>query len=384
MDAHCGEFAGSIAATMRFLSIALLGLALPWFGVPLPAGFGDPHRPILDVSHRQAGAGDRAAGRRRPCRTDRRARSGNISKPSSASRAPIARAARRRGVGSPASAPPTRRTRGRCSSSRLPDCATPQTQTYTATQADLVPEVVGSEAARDAAKLAPAAATSCSSRHFRRAGRSFSMVRSRRRWCSSAPSPTRRCPMSTSRERSPSRRCIRRPARSPSARRTTERARELAKRGAVAVLNVIEQAGNMHVRDFSNCGVPCFNLGTDDGRFLKAVLERADAAGAARSCASRSRLETEMRPGPARATTRSASSRAGGHDEIVIVNAHADGWFDAAGDNGDGLAVLVALARHFAKRATARADAAVRGQRRPSRRRHERARQSRDNESASS
>jgi Zn-dependent M28 family amino/carboxypeptidase len=35
-------------------------------------------------------------------------------------------------------------------------------------------------------------------------------------------------------------------------------------------------------------------------------------------------------------------------DEIVIVNAHADGWFDAAGDNGDGLAVLVALARHFA------------------------------------
>ena len=36
-------------------------------------------------------------------------------------------------------------------------------------------------------------------------------------------------------------------------------------------------------------------------------------------------------------------------DEIVIVNAHADGWFDAAGDNGDGLAVLIALARHFAK-----------------------------------
>ena len=48
---------------------------------------------------------------------------------------------------------------------------------------------------------------------------------------------------------------------------TTERARELAKRGALAVLNVIEQAGNMHVRDFSNCGVPCFNIGTDDGRF---------------------------------------------------------------------------------------------------------------------
>ena len=67
--------------------------------------------------------------------------------------------------------------------------------------------------------------------------------------------------------------------------RTTERARELAKRGAVAVLNVIEQAGNMHVRDFSNCGVPCFNLGADDGRFLTAVIDRAKARGAADTCA---------------------------------------------------------------------------------------------------
>ena len=35
--------------------------------------------------------------------------------------------------------------------------------------------------------------------------------------------------------------------------------------------------------------------------------------------------------------------------EAVIVNAHVDAWFDGAGDNADGLAVMVALARHFAK-----------------------------------
>ncbi len=35
--------------------------------------------------------------------------------------------------------------------------------------------------------------------------------------------------------------------------------------------------------------------------------------------------------------------------ESIIVNAHADGWYDAAGDNGDGLAVLVAMARHFSR-----------------------------------
>jgi len=36
-------------------------------------------------------------------------------------------------------------------------------------------------------------------------------------------------------------------------------------------------------------------------------------------------------------------------DEVIILNAHVDGWFDGAGDNADGFAVLVALARHFAK-----------------------------------
>ena len=35
--------------------------------------------------------------------------------------------------------------------------------------------------------------------------------------------------------------------------------------------------------------------------------------------------------------------------EAIVLNAHADGWFDAAGDNADGLSVLLALARHFAK-----------------------------------
>jgi len=39
----------------------------------------------------------------------------------------------------------------------------------------------------------------------------------------------------------------------------------------------------------------------------------------------------------------------GQSDEIIIVNAHLDSWFDGAGDNADGLSVMVALARHFAR-----------------------------------
>ncbi len=127
--------------------------------------------------------------------------------------------------------------------------------------------------------------------------------------------------------------------------RTTDRARELAKRGALAVLNVVEQAGNMHVRDFSNCGVPCFNLGHDDGRFLKAVMARATDGNDVRVEID---LATEMREGLKGHNTIGVVP--GRRDaELVIVNAHADGWFDAAGDNGDGLAVLIALARHFAR-----------------------------------
>ncbi len=126
----------------------------------------------------------------------------------------------------------------------------------------------------------------------------------------------------------------------------TERARELAKRGAVAVLNVIEQGGNMHVRDFSNCGVPCFNLGGADGKFLEAAMLKAAAAGAPLRVTIS--LQTEMLQGlKGNNTIGTVAGRRA--DEIVIVNAHADGWFDAAGDNGDGTAVLVALARHFAK-----------------------------------
>ena len=130
--------------------------------------------------------------------------------------------------------------------------------------------------------------------------------------------------------------------------RTTERARALAQRGAVAVLNVIEQAGNMHVRDFSNCGVPCFNLGTDDGKFLMGVIEKATAGGSLGDLRMRVALDTEMLPGlKGHNTIGTVTGRR--TDERVIVNAHADGWFDAAGDNGDGLAVLIALANHFAK-----------------------------------
>ncbi len=132
--------------------------------------------------------------------------------------------------------------------------------------------------------------------------------------------------------------------------RTVERARELTKRGAVAVLNVVEQTGNMHVRDFGNCGAPCFNLGGADGKFVEAAIQKAGAAGKGSALRLQLRLEAEIMTGlKGQNAMGVVPGRSGADGENIIVNAHADGWFDAAGDNADGLAVLLAMARHFMK-----------------------------------
>lgn len=126
---------------------------------------------------------------------------------------------------------------------------------------------------------------------------------------------------------------------------TVQRAQELTKRGVVAVLNVVAQTGNMHVRDFGNCGASCFNLGTSDGAFVEAVLEQA----ALEKTTVSMRLELQASRLQGLKGHNAFGIVRGKSDEVVIVNAHVDGWYDAAGDNADGLATLVALARHFAK-----------------------------------
>lgn len=123
------------------------------------------------------------------------------------------------------------------------------------------------------------------------------------------------------------------------------RARDLMKRGAVAVLNIMRQPGNERARDFSNCGGPCFNLGGRDGFFLERVLNRASEAGV--EVRARLKLETETRENLEAQNV--VAVVPGKSDENIVIDAHVDAWFDGAGDNADGLAVFLALARHFAK-----------------------------------
>jgi hypothetical protein len=125
------------------------------------------------------------------------------------------------------------------------------------------------------------------------------------------------------------------------------RSEDLVKRGAAGVFNLVRLPGNELSRDFSDCGNPCFNIGGRDGWFLESVLERAAQAGAGDKVRVRIDLQTETYRGlKANNVVAVIPGKSAG---AIVLNAHADGWFDGAGDNGDGLAVLVALARHFAK-----------------------------------
>ena len=123
------------------------------------------------------------------------------------------------------------------------------------------------------------------------------------------------------------------------------RSEELMKRGAVGVFNLVRLPGNELSRDFSDCGNPCFNIGGRDGRFLESILNRASQTGTE----VRARLDLQARTYRGLKAMNGVATIRGASGEAIVLNAHVDGWFDGAGDNGDGLAVLIALARHFAK-----------------------------------
>ena len=128
------------------------------------------------------------------------------------------------------------------------------------------------------------------------------------------------------------------------------RSEELVKRGAVGVFNLVRLPGNELGRDFSDCGNPCVNLGGRDGWFLEALLDRVTQAGVPDQLRARVDLTTETFRGLK--ATNAVAVIPGRSAETIVLNAHADAWFDGAGDNADGLAVLVALARHYGKAAT--------------------------------
>lgn len=125
-------------------------------------------------------------------------------------------------------------------------------------------------------------------------------------------------------------------------------ATELIKRGAAGVLNLLKLPGNELGKDFGSCGGQCYNIGGRDSFFLEQLLDSAAERGVSDKVRAQLTLRSETRRG---LTAKNAIAIVPGQNqnEIVIVDAHIDAWFDGAGDNGDGASVMLALAKHFAK-----------------------------------
>jgi hypothetical protein len=92
-------------------------------------------------------------------------------------------------------------------------------------------------------------------------------------------------------------------------------------------------------------GLSQINLGMGDGLFLSDVIKRSppDQPPRVRLVAAGERVTDWI-------TQNTFGLLRGTGDEYVVIQAHTDGYFEAAGDNGSGLAMLLALARHFAAR----------------------------------
>src|SRR5262249_13354056 len=126
-------------------------------------------------------------------------------------------------------------------------------------------------------------------------------------------------------------------------------AARLVAKGAVGVINAIEGPGNALYYDSRfACGkAPCFMVGGEDGWVLEQVIGKAANAGVLDRLKITLALTSEEQSSLTSAN--GVATIPGQTRQRIIVNAHADGYFQGGDDNASGLAVLVGLARFFAK-----------------------------------
>jgi hypothetical protein len=114
--------------------------------------------------------------------------------------------------------------------------------------------------------------------------------------------------------------------------------------GAAAIFEVDMLPGNMRYQAYpSGTKAPAFTVGSDDGYAARDVLT-ASAPHAARV-----QVSLAVKTIPNLKSALVWGTLPGASDETIYITAHRDGWFDASGDNGGGVASMIGLAEHFAK-----------------------------------
>src|SRR5690606_12798980 len=105
--------------------------------------------------------------------------------------------------------------------------------------------------------------------------------------------------------------------------------------GAAALLTVHGLPGNLQQQTTPAARIPNFSIGTEDGERLREMIGRAPAGQPPRL-----RLRLTARDVPGLRSAIVWGTLPGATDETIYIIGHREGWFDAAVDNGSGIATM--------------------------------------------
>jgi hypothetical protein len=126
---------------------------------------------------------------------------------------------------------------------------------------------------------------------------------------------------------------------------TENAVRRAEAKGAAAILEVNMLPGNARYQAYpSGTTAPAFTVGHDDGTAARDLIAAMPAGQPARL-----KVRLDVRRVPNLKTAQIWGTLPGATDETIFIMAHRDGWFDASGDNGGGVASMLGLAEHYAK-----------------------------------
>jgi hypothetical protein len=115
-------------------------------------------------------------------------------------------------------------------------------------------------------------------------------------------------------------------------------------RGAAAIFVVIATPGNMRTVVGASTRVPGFTLGSQDGANVRELIEQAQDARPPHV-----RIRSDIGTATGEKTSLVWGVIPGMTDEKIVINAHRDGYYEAANDNATGVATALGLAEYFAR-----------------------------------
>ncbi len=121
--------------------------------------------------------------------------------------------------------------------------------------------------------------------------------------------------------------------------------KRIGDRGAAAIFVTLLIPGNLRTQFYPvGSKAPAFSLGYQDGMAVREMIGQSRDRQPPRV---KIRLDVKMVPD--RKTATIWGSLPGTSEENIVIVAHRDGWFEAANDNGTGVATMLGLAEYFAK-----------------------------------